>query len=514
MSNLSITSAAKVPNLFKLRQELYSERFRSLISEVMGVGHLTDKTDMSINIYSQSCHLVCHDDVIGTRAVAYIIYLTDPSDAWIAETDGGALELYDLDPTQLGERHLNEPPQGIPMATPCTGIPPKFNTMAMFRMQPGRSYHSVQEVYSPDKSRLSISGWFHTTEVPEGSDTDHLMKIANLGEDSRDVFKIVTDKAVEGKKVRKNKQQQRQSDSLSAMEREELEAWINPVYMTDAVVAQLRETFAAQECIQLHKFLSEEVVADVAQALRCETAESGPYTDYNRGVSSGWNLKGPSHKRRYLVFSETEEEIGDECSIDNYHHFIGVLMSVIRQNLFYLPSFAKYLSLLTGQNPTELLSEIRRFRPGLDYSIAHMGMLSKQDHLDFNLCFVDVAKPAAPSNKKRKRDKAAKSMEEWQSGDLGGFVSYVKADESLTTDSVVKIDADEVFNKQESKASYSDMDDKAEADDIDENLTTLEPGFNVLSIVLRKKNQMHFVKYLNSSAGGSSRWDISVEAEI
>lgn len=36
-----------------------------------------------------------HDDVISTRAVSFIIYLTDPDEPWTAE-DGGALELYPL----------------------------------------------------------------------------------------------------------------------------------------------------------------------------------------------------------------------------------------------------------------------------------------------------------------------------------------------------------------------------------------------------------------------------------
>lgn len=43
----------------------------------------------------QGGHLLNHDDVIGTRAVSFIIYLTDPDEAWTAE-DGGALELYPL----------------------------------------------------------------------------------------------------------------------------------------------------------------------------------------------------------------------------------------------------------------------------------------------------------------------------------------------------------------------------------------------------------------------------------
>ena len=44
----------------------------------------------------EGCHLLCHDDVIGTRRVSYIIYLTDPDEDWLKE-DGGALELYPLD---------------------------------------------------------------------------------------------------------------------------------------------------------------------------------------------------------------------------------------------------------------------------------------------------------------------------------------------------------------------------------------------------------------------------------
>lgn len=40
-------------------------------------------------------HLLNHDDVIGTRAVSFIIYLTDPDEPWSA-ADGGALELYPL----------------------------------------------------------------------------------------------------------------------------------------------------------------------------------------------------------------------------------------------------------------------------------------------------------------------------------------------------------------------------------------------------------------------------------
>jgi Rps23 Pro-64 3,4-dihydroxylase Tpa1-like proline 4-hydroxylase len=58
-------------------------------------GTLIDKVDCSSNCYTRGCHLLCHDDVISTRRVSYILYLTDPDEPWTAE-DGGGLELYPL----------------------------------------------------------------------------------------------------------------------------------------------------------------------------------------------------------------------------------------------------------------------------------------------------------------------------------------------------------------------------------------------------------------------------------
>jgi hypothetical protein len=86
-------SLSQLPALMSLRDALYSEDVRRFISTVTGCGGLTDRVDMAASAYAQGSHLLCHDDVIGTRAVSFIIYLSDPE--WSAE-DGGALELYAL----------------------------------------------------------------------------------------------------------------------------------------------------------------------------------------------------------------------------------------------------------------------------------------------------------------------------------------------------------------------------------------------------------------------------------
>ena len=64
--------AAAVPELLQLRSALYSPEFRAFISKITGVDDLTDRCDCSGNAYTQGCHLLCHDDVIGTRRVSYV----------------------------------------------------------------------------------------------------------------------------------------------------------------------------------------------------------------------------------------------------------------------------------------------------------------------------------------------------------------------------------------------------------------------------------------------------------
>ena len=57
---------------------------------------LTGQTDCSCNVYAHGGHLLCHDDVIGTRCVSYILYLSRPGKQWLPRL-GGALELYATD---------------------------------------------------------------------------------------------------------------------------------------------------------------------------------------------------------------------------------------------------------------------------------------------------------------------------------------------------------------------------------------------------------------------------------
>lgn len=115
-----------------------------------------------------SSHLLLHDDSISTRVVSYILYLPNsPLDApaapslvpskdrsflkgWMPEW-GGALELY---PVADGAA------VGPPEAQRSHKVDVEWGNMVIFEVQPGCSYHSVEEVtVGNDRQRLGVSGW-------------------------------------------------------------------------------------------------------------------------------------------------------------------------------------------------------------------------------------------------------------------------------------------------------------------------------------------------------------------
>lgn len=112
---------------------------------------------MAVNSYTEGCHLLNHDDVIGSRRVSYILYMPIPESIVWKKEWGGALELYPIDET------------GQPTCAPSKSIPPSWNQFVLFEVQPGLSHHSVEEVVIKGKGRerMSISGWFHKAQPGE-----------------------------------------------------------------------------------------------------------------------------------------------------------------------------------------------------------------------------------------------------------------------------------------------------------------------------------------------------------
>lgn len=64
------------PLITKIKSILYGKTFRQLLSDISGIdlGELEHSVDMSANVYGDTNTLLCHDDELHGRRIAYILY--------------------------------------------------------------------------------------------------------------------------------------------------------------------------------------------------------------------------------------------------------------------------------------------------------------------------------------------------------------------------------------------------------------------------------------------------------
>jgi Rps23 Pro-64 3,4-dihydroxylase Tpa1-like proline 4-hydroxylase len=134
LSYLTADQIKLLPSLLALRNALYSPEFRAFVRTVTGCGPLSGRMqDMSVNSYRKGCHLLNHDDVIGTRRVSYILYMPLPyGQPWKPEF-GGALELYPM--LESMEKASAEGVLPEPDPIPSKIIPPSWNQFVFFEIQ-------------------------------------------------------------------------------------------------------------------------------------------------------------------------------------------------------------------------------------------------------------------------------------------------------------------------------------------------------------------------------------------
>lgn len=103
---------------------------------------LGEKISANCSCYDDTDYLLCHDDQCEDRCIAYIFYLNHN---WTVQ-DGGALQLFNTVGTEPGNI--------------VKSILPQFNSFVFFEVSE-KSFHQVQEVFSLDKTRITINGWFY-----------------------------------------------------------------------------------------------------------------------------------------------------------------------------------------------------------------------------------------------------------------------------------------------------------------------------------------------------------------
>ncbi|CAG5115283.1 unnamed protein product [Candidula unifasciata] len=215
--------------------------FRSLCDDIkVFLSHVTEiplnsKIDLFCSHYRYTDVLLCHDDELEARRIAFIYYLVPES--WSLD-DGGTLDLFDTD--EHGQ------PKNI-----VKSIVPKRNSFLFFEVS-AASFHQVAEVLSENMTRLSISGWFHGPPLPRpAAYVDTLPPAVQYGSVEEEVFY----------------------------------AWINPFYLAPEIQADIKKQFEEDSEIELTDFLQGDKYAALVEALADENIK--------------WSLLGPANKRKY-----------------------------------------------------------------------------------------------------------------------------------------------------------------------------------------------------------------------
>ncbi|KAI2635477.1 Oxoglutarate and iron-dependent oxygenase degradation C-term-domain-containing protein [Xylaria nigripes] len=542
LDGLGDDALAKLPSLLALRDAMYSQSFRDYVAHITGCGPLSGrKTDMAINVYTPGCYLLCHDDVIGSRKVSYILYLTDPDTPWQPEW-GGALRLFPVQTLKGEDGQVARTP------TPDVAkvIPPAWNQLSFFAVQPGESFHDVEEVYHAESKaqlareggrvRMAISGWFHIPQVGEagyveGAEEENtknsgLMQLQG-NPDQYD--------APQPQPTTVKAEEEGEEDEFDEADLEFLLRFMAPTYLTPDTIEQVSEHFGENSSITLPDLLGKKFAARLREYVMAqeEARKDLPDNSTDLEKKTPWRVAKPPHKHRYLYLQtskkkEKKKNGGKAKGKDKGAQYDGESESPIHELLDeFLPSpqFRRWLQMATGCviESHDLLA--RRFRRGQDYTLAtgHEG----KPRLELNLGITPTkgwggddegdegaeedkasgsksSKKKAQESKSKGKDKGtdkgngkkSKKQEEddGEEGEVGGHEVYMAGDEG---------------DDNEDAAIY-----KSSNDEEGENILFFQAAaWNTMSLVLRDSGALRFVKYVSRQAKGD-RWDICGTFEV
>lgn len=128
--------------LANVRTFLCSESFVSYMEQLTGLALRPGIVDLHGSLYEDTDFLLCHDDQLDDRKIAFLLYLSD-----FEEGDGGSLNLFAVNDADA-----------LPSSV-VKKIIPRFNTLAFFEVSP-ISFHEVEEVVV-DKQRIALGGWLY-----------------------------------------------------------------------------------------------------------------------------------------------------------------------------------------------------------------------------------------------------------------------------------------------------------------------------------------------------------------
>jgi hypothetical protein len=398
------------------RELIYSPRFRGWMSAITGIA-LNDTIDVSSASYGVGSHLLCHDDDLAERRIAFICYLIP--ETWDVGADGGSLDLFDaaaspaeawggdacrLDARALSGRTADAAAAGaaatgasagaaatgaVDPAGPCilpgrgvTRLRPAWNSIAFFEVS-ALSHHQVAEVLSPagaKGARLSVSGWFHGTPVPRAvmPTLPPPVFAPMLGEDLTAAAAAAAtagartaggSAAPAAKRKRVAEASDAGSSAVAAAASaaavaalppvpasapcSPLTALLNPAYLKPSVLKAARQRFEEEASLQLSGLLAPAVLRPVLACLGRQA----------------WLPCGPPNMRSYRCAGGVGYPSAGAWRGDGFGGYLPDPLFALFRALVS-EEFAGFLGYVTGLAFGGVTGEVRCFGPG-DYTLLH-----------------------------------------------------------------------------------------------------------------------------------------------
>eukprot|EP01137_Pigoraptor_chileana_P036570 Opistho-2@32411 len=386
------------PLVCRLKDMLYTELLRWM-RDVTGID-LNNTVNMTCARYGLTDNLLCHDDELEGRRIAYILYLVPPD--WTA-AKGGCLDLFSVDSSGQPDKIVQS-------------LVPQWNQLAFFEVSPV-SFHQVAECMCDD-GRISISGWFYGPPIirppPHIEPPPHM----------RPPLALAT------------------SNSPS------LAAWVSPQYLDTATKSKIRGLFVDESSAMLGEFLRPEKYAAVRADIMSLSRSSSP-----------WVMRGPANRRHYehlatlariMDAPDSVAAVAAATEVERELHVPNLcgLALLLRSTAFQI-----FLSEITGLDLDTSTAEMRRFgkscyTPLYDDESAHS--MANSTSLDAVLYLI------APV------ESTIEAGSDWSTR-YGGHTIYVSKGE-------------------------------------DDELLSVTPRPNALSLVFKDEGTLSFVKYVNCIA--------------
>lgn len=254
-------------------------------------------------------------------------------------------------------------------------------------------------------------------------------------------------------------------DSLPSEHISFLSEFLNPVYLQPRTMTALSKRFVEESSLELHHFLCTPLADKLSYGLAAHDVRDGlgpnrprripPHTagtslavlpssssslDPSSSSSSSsatvtptavtttpqipWQVKGPPHKWRYCTLAPQPPGGKREAVVPrSAQTSVDGIVRCLQDELFPSHAFRAWLAHVSSVLPMRHAVEARRFRPGLDYTLATSE--EREARLDVVLGLTpEVGADAGAGGKEREDEDEVKG---WQSGEWGGWEVSVVA---------------------------------------------------------------------------------------